>query len=178
MKDKIRKKFLIIRQSIPNRDSKNELIKEKLLSAPEIIKAKIIHCYLSKEDEVETLKLIASFLTAKKKTIVPAISNNQIVSCTLNDLNDLKRSSFGILEPQQRQLYTGHLDIIIVPGIAFDKKGNRIGYGRGYYDRFLTSTQALKIGLAFEEQLLEFVPQEELDIKVDIIITDQRIIRI
>ena len=79
-----------------------------------------------------------------------------------------------------REFNPDKLDLVIVPGIAFDKKGHRIGYGYGYYDRFLKTIKkkAVKIGLAFDFQLIESIPEEEHDVPMNIVVTDKEILRI
>src|SRR3989338_3616519 len=98
----------------------------------------------------------------------------------LFSLKEFKPKTFGILEPKesyQREFNPDKLDIVIVPGIAFDKNGHRIGYGYGYYDRFLKTIrkETLKIGLAYDFQLIEKIPEERHDVPVDIILTEKEI---
>ena len=93
---------------------------------------------------------------------------------------ELRVGSYGILEPRIekiRKTNVEDLELIIVPGIAFDKNGNRLGHGKGYYDRILGKTNATKIGLAFEFQIVGKIPTNENDKPVDIIITEERVIR-
>ncbi len=93
---------------------------------------------------------------------------------------ELSIGSYGILEPRTekiRKTRVEDIDLIIVPGVAFDKKGNRIGHGKGYYDRLLDKTNATKIGLAFEFQLLKEIPTDKHDLPIDILITEKRIIK-
>ena len=94
--------------------------------------------------------------------------------------DDLKISSYGILEPKKdkiKNISSDKIDLIIVPGVAFDLKGNRMGHGKGYYDRFLNLVKSTSIGLAFEFQIIENIPVESHDKPIDMIITEKRIIK-
>ena len=97
----------------------------------------------------------------------------------INDWNDLSTGAYGILEPREIKIALPEdIQVAIIPGIAFDKKGYRIGYGKGYFDRLLPKMNALKIALAFDFQLLDELPREKHDVKMDMIITDKRILRL
>jgi 5-formyltetrahydrofolate cyclo-ligase len=119
-----------------------------------------------------------------KKNIVVPISNKKDNTLTLSHLKsweELSLGSYGILEPRTekiRKTNVEDIDLIIVPGVAFDEKGNRLGHGKGFYDRLLKKTKATVIGLAFEFQILENIPTDKNDVPVDMIITEKRIIRI
>jgi 5-formyltetrahydrofolate cyclo-ligase len=142
--------------------------------------------YLSFGNEVQT----ASFFTAYP-IVVPCCSENEnentIVPIRIFSQNELESGRFGILEPKQnirnnpqRHVTPEQLDVVVVPGLAFDRSGNRLGRGKGYYDRFLSlfpsKTKTLLIGLAFECQIVEQIPVETWDCPVSIIITENGII--
>ena len=96
----------------------------------------------------------------------------------IKDFSDLEIGTFGVLEPKEeciRPVMPEKLDIVIVPGLAFDLQGNRIGYGGGFYDGFLKGLSAPKIALAYEWQIVNCVPSDEHDVKVDKIVTEDRI---
>jgi len=107
----------------------------------------------------------------KTYTIIPSI---------LTDWNHLSIGAYGILEPARSQIVPiepNTIDLVIIPGIGFDKTGNRMGHGKGYYDRFLPlAKKAIRIGLCFEFQIKDQIPTEPSDQKVDYIITEERII--
>ena len=99
----------------------------------------------------------------------------------LKDFNELEPKTFEILEPKEpytREFNPDKLDLVIVPGIVFDKKGHRIGYGYGYYDRFLKllGKNVKKIGFAFEFQLVDKIPEEQHDVPMDVVITEKRVL--
>ena len=88
----------------------------------------------------------------------------------------MEKGSFGILEPSQNgKIFTQKIDLMIVPGISFDKERNRLGYGKGYYDRFLACNKTFKIGVCFEETRCESLTCDKHDIKMDLVITDKKI---
>jgi 5-formyltetrahydrofolate cyclo-ligase len=95
------------------------------------------------------------------------------------DFSELVKGAFGILEPPKENpvLLPEALDLILVPGLAFDRKMGRLGYGGGFYDRFLAKTKALKIGVAFSFQIVDQLPQDPLDQKVDLILTEEGFFR-
>ena len=108
---------------------------------------------------------------------LPFINSEKLFFSKINSLNDLVIGKFNILEPKDRFKTKEELDLIIVPGLVFDKKGNRIGHGKGYYDSFLKKhPNATKIGLAFEDQINKKILVEDHDIPMDFIITEKRII--
>ncbi|MBW2992053.1 5-formyltetrahydrofolate cyclo-ligase [Candidatus Woesearchaeota archaeon] len=180
-KQTIRKKINSERKTLhPSLVSeKSRKIIERLKKLDEYRNAKTIMPYLSLDIEVNTKEFIKNELKEKNKTIiVPFIEKNNIQISKLNDFNELKQGKYNILEPIKKQKYNKNIDIIIVPGVAFDENCSRIGFGKGYYDRFLEKYKnTLKIALAFEEQIINNIPKEPHDKKVDMIITEKRIMR-
>lgn len=139
--------------------------------------------YVSMEREVYTHDMIKTALLENKEIAVPLVleSQNIILPCKLNDFPDLKHGPLSILQPSKEKIQNvpmSAIDLIIVPGIAFDKKGNRLGRGKGFYDRFLhlIDPETTKIALAFSFQIVEQVPATENDIVVDKIITENGVI--
>ena len=143
------------------------------------VKAKKVMFYVSFNNEVVTHTMIKKALKMKKEIYVP-ITNFKRKHLSINRIRvfpgSLERSKFGMLEPRKehRELYNGKLDIIVVPGVGFDRAGNRIGYGGGFYDRLLKRMKAIKIGLAFDFQVFDRLPIEKNDEKLDMVITDKR----
>jgi 5-formyltetrahydrofolate cyclo-ligase len=185
LKDKLRKEIIIKRDLISenNRLSKDESIRNKLFSLPEFIKADTIFIYFSFRSEVDTFFIIEKALNKGKRVILPKVEKKKrkLYLYEINSIKDLSSGYMGIYEPIpdiSREVGINEVDLIIVPGVCFDIYGNRIGYGGGYYDIILSEkkTNSPVIALSYEEQIVQKIPSEPHDIKVDIIITDQRII--
>jgi len=159
---------------------KGNVIKEKLFSLEEYKKAKTVMFFVSFGKEIYTHDMVLEALQNKNKTVViPKIVGFELVPSIIETFAGLERSSYGILEPiNVHELDMNRIDIIIVPGIGFDKEGHRIGFGKGYYDRFLKKTKALKIGLSMDFQIVDKIQNDEWDIPMDIVITEKRVIRI
>ena len=182
MKEKLRKEIKEKRRKQTKEENrkKSKEIKEKLFSLPEFKDAEAVLFYISYGGEVFTHDMIhESFY---KKNIIVPVSNTEDCSLRLSHLKsweELGLGSYGILEPRVekiRKTKIKDIDLIIVPGVAFDKTGNRLGHGKGYYDRLLEQSNVVSIGLCFEFQLVEKILTEHHDKPVDIIITENRVI--
>jgi len=174
MKDKIRKLFLQKRNSLSIEDveEKSRKIISKLKKDKDYIKAKTVMFYVSKEKEVNTQEIIKEALK-EKKVIVPKVIGKGIVCCELKEFDKMEFSCLGILEPKEViKCDVSKIDLIIVPAVAFDKSSHRIGYGKGYYDELLKHAKAKKLGLAYDFQIVDKIPADEWDVKVDKVITD------
>ena len=146
------------------------IVCHKLEQHPDFIKAKRVMLYNALPDEVQTVDLIERW--RKEKTIIlPTVVGDDIVPVALESNTGFAVGDFNILEPQNEP-YTGDFDLIVVPGVAFDPKGNRMGRGKGYYDRLLPwLTNAYKAGICFSYQIVDEVPVEPTDIAMDICIS-------
>jgi len=182
MKEKFRKEIKEKRRkhSKEEQRKKSKEIKEKLFGLKEYRDAKTVLFYVSYNGEVFTHDIIKEALKVKK-VIVP-ISNKEDNTLSLSILeswDDLELGSYGILEPKKdriKEISIDDIDLIIVPGVGFDLNGNRMGHGKGYYDKLLEKTKATSIGLAFEFQIIEKIPTEPHDISLDKIVTESRVI--
>jgi len=161
---------------------KSTAILERLRSLPAFESARALLVYVSsKDNEVDTLHLIRSAIESGRKVLVPVAvtSTREMVWSELRSLDELTPSTFGIMEPKEdcvRPVEHGERDVALVPGIAFDAAGRRIGYGGGYYDRFLASFSGKKVALAYELQVYDSIPSEPHDLPVDVIVTEDRLI--
>ena len=186
MKDAIRKKTIGRRELIPFevRKIKDSLIKEKLFSLPEFARAMTILCYASFRSEVETSGIVSESIAGGKKVVLPKVDSKRrlLELYEVRDVSELSPGYKGIPEPPPTDARSAELkdiDLVIMPGAGFDISGNRLGYGGGYYDILLAGSRGIpKIALAYEEQIVGSIPAEEHDVKVDIIVTDRRIIRV
>jgi len=143
--------------------------------------AKVIHTYVStKPNEVDTRRLIQEVLRSGRRVAVPitnrlrkALDHSEILG-----LEDLKPGTFGILEPATpRPVDEALLDLVIVPVVAVDRHGNRVGFGGGYYDRFLKGVHCPKVALAYSFQVLEEIPSAPGDERVDFIVTEDGVVK-
>jgi len=183
LKDEIRQTFLEIRRSI----SKKELtagsrhIMNTLVQLQEFKKADFVHCYVSMESagEVDTLSFINYCISQKKHVLVPKMAaNGNLTHHTINSLDELKKNKWGVSEPVGNEpADPAEIQFVAVPMVAGDFYRNRLGYGKGYYDRFLSSIDAFKVGLCFNSTLSwAQLPAESFDVKPDKIITETKVI--
>ena len=148
----------------------SKLILNKLENNKSFIEAKTVMLYSSLPDEVYTHDFLEKWRN-EKKIILPTVVGDDIIPVELSKDTEFAIGDFNILEPQNNE-YTGDYDLIVVPGVAFDKNGNRIGRGKGYYDRFLCKhLNVNRIGICFDFQLVEEVPTEDNDIKMNEVIS-------
>jgi 5-formyltetrahydrofolate cyclo-ligase len=136
--------------------------------------------YMSVQSEVKTKLFFKLFSDNKSKIYVPCVCNNEITPMLMGKNMACKPAAFGIPEPVKKiRIKTlKSLNLIIVPGIAFDRHGNRIGFGKGFFDKFLRQLPAktLKIALAFSSQIVKKTHAKKHDVKMDYIITEKEII--
>ena len=148
----------------------SEQILSKLEQHPDFIKSKKIMLYSALPDEVQTKAFLEKW-HLKKQIVLPTVVGDDIIPVEFAADTTFAVGDFNILEPQNEP-YTGDFDLIIVPGVAFDRNGNRLGRGKGYYDRFLCHHLDVKrIGICFDFQLVDEVPSEPFDIRMDEVIT-------
>jgi len=188
LKHKLRKEVLDARIALPPHvvAEKSARIIQRLLKLDEYRYASTIMTYLDFRNEVRTGELVKRAMADGKRVAVPLTdqSSGMLTPSSLNFYPDeLEPGAWGILEPKLkcvRPLDPRELDLIVVPGVAFDRRGNRLGYGGGFYDRFLqrTSPEALYIAPAYEMQLCDRVPQSSEDVRMHCLITEERVIRI
>lgn len=171
------------RLSIPKDEWKqnSQLIINRLKGLKEFQEAKFIHTFVSMNDrnEVDTHNLIKELLALAKKVAVPItdFKRGELKHSKLESFSDLEANKWGVLEPESTRPLTENLDIILVPLLGADYSFNRLGYGKGFYDKFLQSTEALKVGLLFDQFILSKIPIDDFDEKLDILITEKRILR-
>jgi len=186
MKQKQRKHFSSLRDSLELTEiiSYSSEIKKNLFSLKELWKAKKVMVYISFKSEARTREIILELLKRKKKVIIPLIDFKKeriFLSELKNFEKELIMNKYGLFQPQKeffRAFNKKDLDLIIVPGICFDEKGNRIGFGKGYYDKFLKNIpkNIPVIALAFENQISKELACEKHDIPMHKIVTEKRII--
>lgn len=172
-KEYLRKKYKDIRKNIAFKIEKDKSIFSKVIKNEKVCEADTILLYYSKEEEVDTVCLIDYFLSIHKKVALPKTENQKITFYYITSKNDKKLGKYNIFEPiSNTHVIDFSNSVCIVPGICFDKNHYRVGYGGGYYDRFLNHYIGYSIGLTYQECLLKKIDVDDYDQKVDIVITD------
>jgi 5-formyltetrahydrofolate cyclo-ligase len=160
--------------SLQEKDEFSNTIFQILAQQDVFQKAHTILCYWSMPDEVQTHAFILDNI-ADKTWLLPVITGNSLEVRRFVSLDHLKQGVLGIEEPVGEP-YDGTIDLAIIPGVAFDLKGNRLGRGKGFYDHFLSQHALYNIGMAFHCQLIDEVPVEPWDVTMQQIITEQETI--
>lgn len=169
------------RQAQTDRERLSTTIFERLVELSDYASASVVMCYISFGSEVATRAFLFRIWADGKRLIVPCCAGDRLRLFALESFEELQPGTMGILEPAKplrdladRCLEARDLDLIVVPGLAFDRHGGRIGYGKGYYDRLLAETrpESSRVAVALECQLIDEVPVGESDVRVDVIITE------
>ncbi len=137
----------------------------------------VVHTYIPMSIEIDILPIIRHLLDSGVEIVTPkTLQAPKLQHLILRDLLDLDRGIYNTQFPHNGIPFEGEYDIIIVPGLAFDRSGNRLGYGKGYYDYFLSRhPNVLKIAVGYAFQLVDFVPTDASDVPVDLVITENRV---
>lgn len=187
VKEKIRQEMLGLRRSQRKKErlEKSRAIKRKLFSLEDFVEARTVSFYLSMESEVQTYQMVTEALTIGKKIVVPCINTAQ-GRLTLSEVKDpdkeLVPGPYTILQPGEkycRPVPLDQVDLMILPGLAFDHRGHRLGFGKGFYDKLLSQKRegTMCVGLAFQFQVLDEIPALSHDVPMEIIITEKIVIR-
>ena len=186
-KEKVRKEVLAERKAISMEDLvvKSDSIKEKLLSTEFYKNSNTIMAYIDFRNEVLTEKIIKTAIADGKRVVIPisVVETRQLIlSEIINYDFELEAGAYGILEPKPeyiREVDPKLVDLVLIPGVAFDERGFRVGYGAGYYDRFLERVRpdTSKIALSLELQMVDYAHEDSHDVPVDIVLTEDRVIK-
>jgi 5-formyltetrahydrofolate cyclo-ligase len=164
------------------RDVATQAIEARLVALPALESARVVHCFVGIGSEVATEALIRSLLKRGRRVVAPRVKRRVLEHVALTSIESLVENRMGLREPhpEAELIDLAEVDVMLVPGLAFDAAGYRLGYGGGYYDRTLAELarhgRATTIGLAFEAQLVDEVPREEHDQPVSLIVTETRTI--
>ena len=177
----IRKQFLECRQKIdvPTYDHLSQQVQSRLIASEPFIQAKSVAFYSPINNEVATEQIFTAAKKNNKKIYYPRVAGDVLGFFAVSTLDDLVRGAFGVAEPiSVEEISVAELDLVVVPGVAFDLHGYRLGYGRGFYDRQLVekSTETVSVGLCFNLQLCESLPTEAHDQVLDFIATETKFI--
>lgn len=191
LKEALRREILKKRDSLRKQDAEemSGLITDKLFQLERFREAKRVAFYMTKGSEVDTSVMIQKAMAMKKEVFVP-VTDHKITFYRFTSFADMKPGKYGILEPMTRDtghgtLGTGHgtpdtkptePDVVVVPGVVFGLCMHRIGYGKGYYDKYLAASAAYRVGICYDFQVVERLPTHENDERMDEIVTDKRLI--
>jgi len=174
------------RRDQADKDALSRIICEKLAALPEYARAATVMFYVDFGSEVRTRHFLPTALDEKERIVVPYCAGNELGLFRLDGMDELAVGTYTILEPRvelrasaDRRVDVTELDLVVVPGVAFDRQGGRVGHGKGYYDGLLrhARSDARLVALAFECQVFPKVPMQGHDIYMDKVVTEQRIYR-
>ena len=184
LKNAIRKQAHENRRAQPDKDEVSQRIVDRFMQLEEYNAANTIMFYVDVRDEVRTRQALPAALASGKRIVVPYCVDGELELFWLEDMNELELGMYRILEPKNelrlvasKRLQPIDLDLIMVPGVAFDRNGGRTGHGKGYYDKLLQHARlnAPLIALSFECQLFEKIPAENHDIYMDKVVTEDAV---
>jgi len=136
--------------------------------------AKKIACYYPIGSEVLTQDIMQEILGDGKEISLPKVVADSLSFRKIGGLKDLEKGEFGIMEPKDNCLEEKDMDVVLVPTVGITKNGIRLGYGHGYYDRFLSESNAKTISLTYSKQIVKSIPFSEKDVKIDWIVTEEK----
>ncbi|MCU0708918.1 MAG: 5-formyltetrahydrofolate cyclo-ligase [Pirellula sp.] len=180
----IRKQAHENRKNQPDKDTVSDAILARFLTLPEYRAAKTVMFYVDVRDEVRTRQALPQALETGKRIVVPYCVDGELELFWLESMDELELGMYRILEPKNelrsvasKRLQPEDLDLIMVPGVAFDRTGGRTGHGKGYYDKLLEHARldTPLIALAFECQMFEAIPMDEHDVFMDKIVTEDAV---
>ena len=184
LKRQIRRRAESARQTQTDKDSLSRAICDRFAALPEYSAAGTVMLYVGIRSEVRTQPLLSVAVAQGKRVVVPYCVGNELGLFLLESLDELAPGIYGIPEPRPelralpgKRLQAERIDVVMVPGVAFDRRGGRLGHGKGYYDRFLPRLRpdALAVGVAFECQLVPEVPMLPGDVFMDRVITEKAV---
>jgi len=160
------------------REISSEKIHQNLKKISAYTNSQNIACYFPIGSEINTYDIMLDILDQNKNLLLPRIVNDNLQFYIVSNLEKLERGSFEIMEPKDSCDRAKKIDCVLIPTVGVSKLGVRLGYGYGYYDRFLSSTNAVKISLTYSKQIVKSIPSDSHDIKIDWIVTEDENIKI
>ena len=160
------------------RDIASEKIHENLKKNSSFINAQNIACYFPIGSEINTHDIMLDILGQNKNLLLPRIVNDNLQFYIVSNLEKLEKGNFEIMEPKDSCKKAEKIDCALIPTVGISKSGVRLGYGKGYYDRFLSLIDAVKISLTYSKQIVKFIPNDSHDIKMDWIVTEDENVKI
>ncbi len=182
-KSELRRLLKALRKSLSvnQRADYNDRIFEQVIELPSYQNATWVYCYITTQSEVDCVPIIEQALIDGKRVAVPKVDKNGMEFYEITTLNECEEGTFHILEPVTKRLVrpeSNKKTFILVPGLAYDYKKNRMGYGKGYYDRYFHkygADQFERVAIAYDLQIVKEIPTEPTDVGVDMIITEYKV---
>ena len=160
------------------RDILSGKIHENLKKNSSYTNSQNIACYFPIGSEVDTHDIMLNVLEQGKNLLLPRIADDNLQFCVVTNLEKLEKGSFEIMEPKDNCKKAEKIDCVLIPTVGVSKSGVRLGYGKGYYDRFLSLTDTIKISLTYSKQIVKSIPNDSHDVKIDWIVTEDENIKI
>lgn len=151
-------------------------IQKNLKKIEEYHTAKTIGAYYSIGSEVRTHGILQEILSEGKNLALPRVEGDELVFCAVKRFEDLEKGEYGIMEPKQNCSIIEEFDVALVPAVAMTRTGQRLGYGKGFYDRFLANRDTATIALAYSKSILKNIPSSDKDIKIQWVVTEDEVI--
>ena len=180
-KTEIRKAAHAARKAQPDKEQVSEKITSRVMGLPEYDAAQCVMWYVDVRDEARTRHALPAALNSGKRIVIPYCVDGELELFHLESMDELEQGMYKILEPRsdlrevsQKRIDVSELDLILVPGVAFDHRGGRTGHGKGYYDKLLENAkpETPLVSLAFECQMFDEIPMQDHDIFMDKVVTE------
>jgi 5-formyltetrahydrofolate cyclo-ligase len=177
-KSSLRKLLLRKRDSISDdyMTIASKQIQRNLKKISAYVEAKTVAAYYSTGSEVKTGRIIQEMLAAGKTVALPRVESKDIVFCKVNGFEDLEKGEFDIMEPKMTCPKVEKFDVILVPAIAMTQDGQRLGYGKGFYDRLLSHTHSVTIALTYSKLIVKNIPKTASDVPIQWIVTEDGVV--
>jgi 5-formyltetrahydrofolate cyclo-ligase len=177
----LRERMKAVRKAISpeEREALARAMEDRLFALPALGQAHTVMLFSSFGSEIRTVGLVRRLMDEGRRVLLPFVDGTEMGATELRPEDALVSTSYGPREPAQRRLVDpGDVDLVLAPGLAFDRHGYRIGYGAGYYDRYLARLRpdALRVGIGFHLQVVEEVPHGPADEPLDLVVTDRETI--
>ena len=178
----LRREVLALRDALPQADrvERSRRIADRLLALPELAEVRTVMVFSSFGSEVDTAPILERVAERGARLALPRIQDGEIVPVTYRPGEPVTEAAFGALEPSEGDvLASTEVDVVVTPGVAFDRGGFRVGYGGGYYDRFFrrARVEMLRVAVGFAVQVVEEVPHGHADLSMDALVTEDEVTR-